>query len=211
MMGNEQGILGLFGSSKPTSFTLPDRELRQKIDAMQTFGESQVEGPSRAGQLTLEDIERQRQDVLSRQAQLQQRDLQQQLSNQALFGGRGGGAAERLARTSGIQGDLSRQNILGQFSGLKTRALASDLASEQQRRDTALARALGAEQGLLSARTQGQLANIGAAAQRKASRSGLFGSLGSLAGLALAPSTGGASLALSAGAGGLFGSMLGGL
>ena len=82
-MGNEQGILGLFSKKPTTAFTLPDTELRQKIDAMQTFGQSQIEGPSRAGQLTLEDIESQRQDVLSKQAQLQQRDLQQQLSNQA--------------------------------------------------------------------------------------------------------------------------------
>lgn len=223
MMGNEQGILGLFGSSKPTSFTLPDKELRDKINKMQAFGESEITGPSRAGELTLEDLERQRQDVFNKQAQMQQRDLSGQLSNMALFGGRGGGAGERLARQSGIQGELTRQGLFGDFAGMRTQALASDLANEQQRRDTALARSLGAESSLLGARTSAQLANIGAAAQRKASRSGLFGSLGSLAGLglaaSLAPATGGASLAagstltpaLYAGAGGLFGSMLGGL
>jgi len=122
---------------------------------------------------------------------MQQRDLSGQLSNMALFGGRGGGAGERLARQSGIQGELTRQGLFGDFAGLRTQRLAGDLASEQQRRDQARRDALNAELGILGARTSAELANRGADAQRKAQRGQLFSTLGALAGNALVPGAGG--------------------
>ena len=188
--------MGLFskifgGGGSPTPFTLPDKEARAKINKLSEFSSSDITGPSQAGQLTLDDLERQRQDVFNQQARMQQRDLSGQLSNMALFGGRGGGAGERLARQSGIQGELTRQGLFGDFAGLRTQTLAGDLASEQQRRDQARRDALNAELGILGARTSAELANRGADAQRKAQRGQLFSTLGALAGNALVPGAGG--------------------
>jgi len=196
------GLLsGIFGGGSKTSFTLPDKEARAKIDELSTFGKSQVTGPSKAGELTIEDIARQRQLALDKSAQLGQSGQQTQLSNLALFGGAGGGAGERLARQSDKQQQLTNQGLFGQFGGLETQALASDLANEQARRDSARNAALQGELGLLGARTSAELGRAGIDAQSKAQRGQLFGTIGTIAGTAFGGPLGGA-------VGGLFGSSL---
>jgi hypothetical protein len=186
IMGNEQGIFGLF--SKPTQINFNPAAIfapaEKKIGGLQSFAESAIEGPSQAGRLIQEDIDRQQRGVFDRQNVLQQRDLQNQMSNIALYGGRGGGAGERAARQSMIRGEETRQGLFDEFAGIRTGALASDLSNEQSRRDQARRDALNAEMNLVGTRSSSELARAGIQASRDAQRSAMLGQkLGAIGGL----------------------------
>lgn len=186
-------LSGIFGGGK-SSFTLPDRETRAKIDELSAFGKSPVTGPSEAGKLTLEDIRLQQQRAQEQQAELSQAQTATALSNQALFGGgASSGAAERLGRQSLKSGAEARQGLFGDFGRIRTTALSQDLANEQARRDRAREQALQGELNLLGARTSAELGRAGMDAQRAASKKALFGTLATAAGYAFGGPLGGAA------------------
>jgi len=177
----------MFGG-RPTqaNFNFPIGEVRKKIDELSSFAKSPIEGPSQAGQLTLDDIKRQQGVAQGGLAEQQQAGLSTALSNQAMFGGSSRGGSERLARASQQQGIQSQQGLFGEFGDIRSRALRSDLANEQSRRDRARDQALGRETGILGQRIAGELAKTQMQAQRDAERSGrmgrAFGALGGIFG-----------------------------
>lgn len=199
---DERGIFGLFESDNSSPFVLPDKELRGKIDARQKFGESEVTGPSKGGQLSLDELDRQKQLALQQGAQAGQAGLSTGLSNLQLFGGAGGGSGERLTRQAGQRQDVGNQQLQSSFQGQRAGMFAGDLQNEQQRRDIALGQSLGAEQNLLGSRISAELGNRGMEAQRKAARGNTLGTIGAIAGTAFGGPLGGA-------VGGLFGRSLG--
>ena len=110
------------------------------------------------------------------------------LSNLALFGGgASGGSAERLAKQGLRSGVEANQALFGQFGDIRTKALASDLANEQKRRDQARQAALNAELNLLGARTSAELGRAGMDAQRRAGQKALGAGIGSIAGSFFGP------------------------
>jgi len=188
---DERGIFGLFGGDDPAPFVLPDKEARAKIDQFQNFGQSAVTGPSQAGQLSLDELDRQKQLSLGQAAQAGQAGQATGLSNLQLFGGAGGGSGERLTRQAGQRQQVGTQQLLSDFSGQRSGLFAGDLANEQQRRDRAKEQALQGELGILGARTSAELGRVGQAAQKRAQRGQLFGTLGTLAGIGLGGGVGG--------------------
>ena len=197
----ERGIFGLF-ESDPVQFTLPDKEARAKINQFQEFGSSDVTGPSQAGQISLDELDRQRNKALEQASQSAQRGQATSLSNLGLFGGAGGGAGERLSRQSQQGLQRGNQQLFSDFTGQRSQVLGQDLASEQARRDRAKEQALQGELGILGARTSAELGRAGIAAQNKAQRGKGLQAIGTLAGFGLG-GPGGA--ALGGTIGGLFG------
>jgi len=187
ILKSQDGIFGLF-TSDPEPFVLPDQRLKALIDKEIAFAESPITGPSQAGQISLDELDRQQQLAQSQAAQAEQAGLASGLSNLQLYGGAGGGSGERLARQARNRGLFGQQQLRSDFSGQRAGLLAGDLGREQERRDIARRTGLESELGLLGARTSAELGNRAAKAQRAAA---IEGSLGSLASIGLFAAGGG--------------------
>jgi len=176
---------GLFGGGSSSPFQVQTGAADAKIKELQDFGNSDITGPSQGAQLGLSELDRQKGLAIQQAAQAGQAGLSSGLSNLGIFGGAGGGAGERLARQAGQREDLGQQQLQSNFAGQRSGLLSQDLFNEQERRDRAKQQALQGELNIISAKTSGELARIGADAQRRSQRGGLFGALGGLAAGAL--------------------------
>lgn len=171
-----KGLMGLFGGGAP-SFNIQTGAAEDKIKRMSDFGQSDITGPSQAGQLSLDELDRQRGIALNQAGQAGQTAQASALSQLGIFGGAGGGSGERATRNTLNQQAVSDQQLRSDFAGQRSGLLSGDLGNEQKRRDDANRQALSGELGILESKTSAELARVGQAAQRKASQGGIFGSL----------------------------------
>jgi hypothetical protein len=193
IMSNQQG--GLFGGD---DFVLPDQKIQAGIKNLNQVANREITGASQHGQIALDELDSRRGKALQGAAAAGNASTATQLSNLGIFGGAGGGAGERIARSTSNRQQTADQQLRSDFSGQRAGLLAGDLQNQQQEKIDARNQSLQAELGLLGARTSAELGNRGA----KAQRGKLFASIGATAGSALGP--------LGTIGGGLLGNALGG-
>jgi hypothetical protein len=202
VLGGAMGALS-GGKKDPFQFNPDTRQLREDIGKVRSARDREIDGPTKAGEVQLEQLDLDKQEALDQIQQQQGGAFAKAKDQLALSGGYNQGAGERLARQQTRDAGIFGQKTRSDFGRLGADIRATDIRGQQNLQERALFETPQLGLGVTNIQNQAAFANQKAAALADAQKSKRLGAIGSLAG-------GGLGLAMGGPAGGAIGSSIGG-